>query len=90
MDDSLRGKVALVTGGSSGIGRATALAFARQGGRVVVADITRHDGEETVQIAERAGGSAIFLHTDVTQSTQVESMVSETVRAYGRLDFAFN
>src|SRR6516165_1599897 len=90
MDDSLRGKIALVTGGSSGIGRATALAFARQGARVVVADITRRDGEQTVQMTERAGGSAIFLHTDITQSTQVESMVSETVRAYGRLDFAFN
>jgi NAD(P)-dependent dehydrogenase (short-subunit alcohol dehydrogenase family) len=55
-----------------------------------VADITRHDGDETVQMAERGGGSAIFIYTDVTQSAQVESMVRETVRAYGRLDFAFN
>jgi NAD(P)-dependent dehydrogenase (short-subunit alcohol dehydrogenase family) len=83
-------KVALVTGGSSGIGRATALAFARQGARVVVADIVEEGGRETLDMIQKAGGEAIFVKVDVTRADEVESMVKKAVDNYGRLDCAFN
>jgi NAD(P)-dependent dehydrogenase (short-subunit alcohol dehydrogenase family) len=86
----LDGKIALVTGGSSGIGRETALAFARQGARVVVA--SRHDtaGEETVQRVREAGGEALFVRTDVTCETDMKTAVESAVEAFGKLDLAFN
>jgi NAD(P)-dependent dehydrogenase (short-subunit alcohol dehydrogenase family) len=84
------GKVALVTGAASGIGRATALAFAREGARVAVADVSVESGEETVGMIERHGGKAAFIRVDVTAPEQVEEMVSKTVEAYGRLDCAHN
>ncbi|MBN1485452.1 MAG: SDR family oxidoreductase [Chloroflexia bacterium] len=83
-------QVALVTGGSSGIGRATALAFAAEGARVVIASRTRETGEQVVQEIREAGGEAMWVETDVTQAAQVEALVRETVEAYGRLDYAFN
>lgn len=84
------GKVALVTGASSGIGRATALAFAREGAKVVVADVTVEGGEETVAQVEKAGGEAIFVKTDVSKAVEVEALVAKTVATYGRLDCAHN
>lgn len=84
------GKVALVTGGASGIGRATALAFAKAGAAVAVDDIDEAGGRETVAMIEAAGGRAIFILADVTDEAAVERMVAETVAAFGRLDCAFN
>jgi NAD(P)-dependent dehydrogenase (short-subunit alcohol dehydrogenase family) len=84
------GKVALVTGGSSGIGKASALAFADEGAKVVIASRTQETGEQVAQMIREAGGDAMWVKTDVTQAAQVESMVRETVDAYGRLDYAFN
>jgi NAD(P)-dependent dehydrogenase (short-subunit alcohol dehydrogenase family) len=82
--------VALVTGGSSGIGRATAIAFAREGAKVVVSDMADGLGEETVAMIRAAGGEARYARCDVRNALEVETLVSGTVRAYGRLDVAFN
>jgi NAD(P)-dependent dehydrogenase (short-subunit alcohol dehydrogenase family) len=82
-------KVVLVTGAGGGIGRGTALAFARAGARVVVADIAAA-GEETAALVRAAGGQAVFIRTDVTRADQVQAMVAQTVATYGRLDCAFN
>ena len=84
------GKVALVTGGAGGIGRATSLAFARGGARVVIADVNRAGGEETQRLIQCAGGEAFFLQTDVSQTAEVEPLMTETVARFGRLDCAFN
>lgn len=88
--NGLQNKVAIVTGGSSGIGRATALAFAREGVKVVVSDVARDGGEETVRLIKEQGGEAIFVPCDVSQSSDVEALVNKTVEAFGRLDFACN
>jgi NAD(P)-dependent dehydrogenase (short-subunit alcohol dehydrogenase family) len=90
MRRNMQGKVALVTGGGSGIGRATALAFAQQGVRVIVADITAESGEETVRQIREVGGDALFIKTDVSDAPQVKTMVDRTVDLFGRLDYAFN
>ena len=90
MAGNLAGKVALVTGGSSGIGRASALAFAKEGAQVVIADVATEGGEQTVSMVQDAGGQAIFVKTDVSQTRDVEVMVNAAVEAYGRLDCAFN
>ncbi|HKZ74194.1 MAG TPA: glucose 1-dehydrogenase [Steroidobacteraceae bacterium] len=84
------GKVALVTGGGSGIGRAAARAFAAAGARVVVAGRGRANGEETVRLVSEAGGVARFLTTDVADSGSVRRTVEKTVELFGRLDCAFN
>jgi NAD(P)-dependent dehydrogenase (short-subunit alcohol dehydrogenase family) len=86
----LEDRVALVTGASSGIGRATALAFARAGARVVVASRNLERLEETAHRVHELGGAAIAIQTDVTQADQVRRMVAQTVKVYGRLDAAFN
>jgi len=90
MTGRLTGKVALVTGGGSGIGRASALAFAREGAKVIVADINIDGGEATAHAIEKAGGNAIFIKADVSQRTEVEAMASKAIDVYGQLDCAFN
>lgn len=90
MPGPMDGKVAIVTGASSGIGRATALAFAREGAKVVVDDITAEGGEETVRMIRDGGGEAVFVRTDVSSSTEVEAMVNQAVETFGRLDYAVN
>jgi NAD(P)-dependent dehydrogenase (short-subunit alcohol dehydrogenase family) len=84
------GKVAIVTGAASGIGRKTAQFFARDGAKVVVSDIDVNGGEETVQFIEAAGGEATFVRTDVSNPQDCEAMVRKTVEVYGRLDYACN
>lgn len=83
------GKVALITGGGSGIGRATALRFAQEGAVVAIADINPIDGKDTCQKIEESGSRAFFVLTDVTKSADAERMVAETVREFGRLDILF-
>lgn len=90
MYGKLEGKITLVTGGSSGIGRATALAFAREGSNLVIADILVESGEETVQMIRKAGGEAIFVETDISKAGEVEALVNKVVETYGRLDCAHN
>src|SRR5262249_37507237 len=90
MANTFAGRVALVTGGNSGIGRATALAFARTGAKVVIAARRRAEGEETVEMIHAAGGDACFVQTDVSQAAQVAAMVQHALAVYGRLDVAFN
>jgi NAD(P)-dependent dehydrogenase (short-subunit alcohol dehydrogenase family) len=84
------GKVALVTGGGSGIGRATALAFAREGAQVVIGNRNVQRGEETVRVIRDAGGKASFRRTDVSVAADVEALVDHAVATHGRLDIAFN
>jgi NAD(P)-dependent dehydrogenase (short-subunit alcohol dehydrogenase family) len=85
-----QGKVAIVTGGTSGIGRAAALAYAREGARVVVAGRRTAEGEETVRLVQAQGGEALFVTTDVSKAPQVQQLVERTLQKFGRLDFAFN
>jgi NAD(P)-dependent dehydrogenase (short-subunit alcohol dehydrogenase family) len=90
MNAFFHGKVALVTGGSSGIGRAAALAFAKRGANVVVASRGADRGEATVRLIRETGANALFVPTDVSKSRDVEALVGRTLDQYGRLDFAFN
>jgi len=90
MTRNLEGKSALVTGGASGIGRATALAFAREGARVVVADILEEAAQSTVTEIEAMGGQALAIACDVTDDDAVKAMIAATVDAFGSLDCAFN
>ena len=83
-------KVAIVTGGNSGIGRATAIALAREGAKVTVAARRASEGEETVRLVKEAGSDAIFVKTDVAIENDVRSLVEKTVDTYGRLDYAVN
>jgi NAD(P)-dependent dehydrogenase (short-subunit alcohol dehydrogenase family) len=87
---SLAGKVAFVTGAGSGIGRTTALAFAREGASVVVADVSEQGNRETARAIEELGGRALALRCDVTQSEDVRAALDQAVDAFGRLDIAFN
>jgi NAD(P)-dependent dehydrogenase (short-subunit alcohol dehydrogenase family) len=84
------GKVAFVTGAGSGIGRATALAFAREGASVVAADVSEQANQETARLIEKEGGQAIAVQCDVTKPADVKAALEKTVEAFGRLDFAFN
>ena len=90
MSMTFSGKVALVTGGAAGIGRATALAFAAEGLQVVVSDVDVAGGEGTVQLIRDAGGEAVFVRCDVTRDAEVKALMDATVAQYGRLDYAFN
>jgi len=85
-----QGRVALVTGAASGIGRATALAFAREAAKVVVVDILADEGEETVSLIKEAGGEAIFVKCDVARSAEAAAAIEAAVSTYGALDCAFN
>lgn len=86
----LQGKVALVTGGASGIGRAAAVALAAEGASVVVSDVNEPGGGETVSLITEGGGAALFVHADVSDAKDVEAMVAAAVNAFGGLDCAFN
>lgn len=90
MHSNFDGKVVLVTGGGGGIGRASALAFAKAGARVAVVDRDVAAGTETTRLIEATGAKALFIQTDVTQAAQVEAMVAQVVAHFGRLDCAFN
>jgi NAD(P)-dependent dehydrogenase (short-subunit alcohol dehydrogenase family) len=85
-----KNKVVLVTGGTSGIGKATALAFAREGAKVVLSGRREKEGTEVVTEIQKAGGTATFVRADVSQEADVKALVEATVAAYGRLDVAFN
>ncbi|MBA7475590.1 2,5-dichloro-2,5-cyclohexadiene-1,4-diol dehydrogenase [subsurface metagenome] len=85
-----QGKVALVTGGGTGIGRVTALAFASEGAKVVVADINVENSQVTVSVIINNNGEGLFIKTDVSNAIEVEAMVNKVVETYGRLDYAFN
>ena len=86
----LLGKVAIITGGSSGIGRASALRLAEEGAKIAVSDLNVEGGEETVKLVKENGGEAFFVKCDVSKADQVEAMVYATVENYGRLDIALN
>jgi NAD(P)-dependent dehydrogenase (short-subunit alcohol dehydrogenase family) len=90
MAGKLAEKVALVTGAGSGIGRATALAFAREGAKVVVSDIVTEGGRETVRLIQSGGGNAVFVEADVSKTAEVEALIQQAVAAYGRIDCAHN
>jgi NAD(P)-dependent dehydrogenase (short-subunit alcohol dehydrogenase family) len=89
-DGRFAGKVAFVTGAASGIGRAAALAFARAGASVVVADVADDGNRQTARLIEQAGGRAVAVRCDVTRSEDVQAALHTAVDAFGRLDVAFN
>jgi NAD(P)-dependent dehydrogenase (short-subunit alcohol dehydrogenase family) len=90
MAGRVEGKVALITGGGSGIGRATALLFGREGAKVMVADYDPEGGERTVKAIKEAGGAAVFHPADVSNPQAVDGLMDKVVETYGRLDCAFN
>ena len=90
MAHTMAGKVALITGGSSGIGRSSGLLFAREGAQVVVAARRVDEGEQTAQMIRAAGGEALFVQTDVAHAAEVQTLVQTCVERYGRLDYAVN
>lgn len=86
----LKNKVAIITGAGSGIGRGSALAFAREGAKVLVADWGEATGQETVELVKQQGGEARFAKVDVSQAAEVDNMVKQCLAAYGRVDILFN
>ena len=90
MSTELQNKVALVTGGTTGIGRDTAVLFAKAGAKVVVSGRRETEGEETSNLIRAAGGDGLFVKSDVSKSSDVQSLVQKTVEKFGRLDIAFN
>ena len=90
MAAELEGKVALVTGGTSGIGRETAILFAKAGAKVVVAGRREPEGQETIELVRAAGGEGLFVRTDVSKASEVDALIQKTVEKFGRLDVAFN
>jgi NAD(P)-dependent dehydrogenase (short-subunit alcohol dehydrogenase family) len=90
MTRELEGKVGLITGGTSGIGRETAVLFAKAGAKVVVAGRRELEGEQTIELIRAADGEGLFVKADVSKSTEVDELVQKTVERFGRLDLAFN
>ena len=90
MTGLLQEKVAIITGGSSGIGRASALVFTREGAKVIVADVAVEGGQQTVQMVREIGGDAIFIKADVSNAAEVEVLINKAFETYGRLNCAFN
>src|SRR5436305_2784331 len=90
MNSNFQNKVAFVTGGANGIGRAAALAFAREGASVVVVDVSEEGKWETARLIEEGGGKALAVRCNVTKAEDVKAALATTVEAFGRLDFAFN
>ena len=90
MSDLMTGKVVVITGGASGIGRATALAFARQGAKVVIGDVDVKGAQETIEAIRSNGGTGISMCVDVTKAADVQQMITAAVDGYGGLDYAFN
>jgi NAD(P)-dependent dehydrogenase (short-subunit alcohol dehydrogenase family) len=90
MEKAIEGKVALITGGGSGMGRASAIEFAAQGAKVVVADYVAEGGERTAAVVKDKGGEAVFVQVDVSNPAQVQAMIKKAVDTWGRLDFAHN
>src|ERR1700691_6177162 len=90
MKTSFEKKVAVVTGGTSGIGKAAAIALATAGATVVVAGRRENEGREAVEAIEKLGGKALFVKTDVSREADVKALVDKTIATFGRLDFAFN
>ena len=88
--DRMENKVALVTGGGSGIGRAAAQLFAQEGAKVIIADINTNGGEGTLEAVREAGGEAHFVPTDVSKTADVEALINKIIEIHGRLDCAFN
>ncbi len=86
----LKDKVALITGAATGIGRATAILFAGEGARIVIADIKDKESEETVNMIKGNGGEAVFIHTDLAIVSELEKMVKKTVDTYGKLDIFYH
>ena len=86
----LDGKVALITGAGSGIGRATSAIFAREGARLILADVVEDAGQATLQAIKQSGAEAVFVRTDVSKSADVEALIAKAVATYSRLDCAFN
>ena len=90
MKNQMNGKVAFVTGAGGGIGSATALAFAREGASVVVADVSEKQNQETAHLIEQQGGRALAVRCDVTKADDIKLALDKTAQMFGRLDFAFN
>jgi len=90
MEKIFANKVALITGGSFGIGQATAIAFAQRGAKVVIADYAEDKEQQTIQEIKSVGGEAAFVQCDVSKGPQVKALIEKTVSTYGRLDYAFN
>jgi NAD(P)-dependent dehydrogenase (short-subunit alcohol dehydrogenase family) len=88
--NNFKGKVAFVTGAASGIGRATAIAFALEGASVVVADISEHGSHETTRMIKETGGRALAVKCDVSQTEEVKNCLGQAIETFVRLDFAFN
>jgi NAD(P)-dependent dehydrogenase (short-subunit alcohol dehydrogenase family) len=90
MATDLEGKVGLVTGGTSGVGRDTAVLFAKAGAKVVVAGRRELEGKETIELVRTAGGDGLFVKTDVSKASEVDTLIQKAVEKFGRLDVAFN
>jgi len=90
MSKTFENKVVLITGGTTGIGRSTAIAFAKEGAKVVVSGRRKAEGAETVTLVEKAGGKGLFVQSDVSDEAQVKALVQTTLDHFGRLDIAFN
>jgi len=86
----LQGKVSIITGAGTGLGKGMALIFAREGSSVVIAEVQQESGQEVAQQIKKEGGKALFLRTDITQASEVERMVEETLKTYGRIDVLIN